>query len=95
MHQVCLRRGSNPGRLCHRRALYLKSYLDRSDRSGLFIPGPDFLPIPDPGSRGQKGTGFWIRYTGSDVVFFDINIPVRILERIYRTCFLAVPEIYL
>ncbi len=30
--------------------------------SGLFIPDPDpyFLPIPDPGSRGQKGTGFWI-----------------------------------
>jgi hypothetical protein len=27
--------------------------------SGLFIPDPDpdFLPIPDPGSRGQKGTG--------------------------------------
>jgi hypothetical protein len=26
---------------------------------GLFIPDPDpdFLPIPDPGSRGQKGTG--------------------------------------
>jgi hypothetical protein len=28
----------------------------------MFIPDPDldFLPIPDPGSRGQKGTGFWI-----------------------------------
>ena len=27
------------------------------------IPDPyaDFLPIPDPGSRGQKGTGSWIR----------------------------------
>ncbi len=27
--------------------------------SGLFIPepDPDFLPIPDPGSKGQKGTG--------------------------------------
>jgi hypothetical protein len=27
--------------------------------SGLFItdPGPDFLPIPDPGSREQKGPG--------------------------------------
>ncbi len=26
--------------------------------SGMFIPDPDpdFLPIPDPGSRGQKGT---------------------------------------
>jgi hypothetical protein len=29
----------------------------------LFIPDPDpdFLPIPDPGSRGQKSTGFRIR----------------------------------
>ncbi len=27
--------------------------------SGMFIPDPDadYLPIPDPGSRGQKGTG--------------------------------------
>jgi hypothetical protein len=24
-------------------------------------PDPDFLPIPDPGSRGQKGTGSGIR----------------------------------
>ncbi len=27
------------------------------------MPDPDFLPIPDPGSRGQKGTGSRIRYT--------------------------------
>ncbi len=29
----------------------------------LFIPDPDpdFLPFPDPGSRGQKGTGSWIQ----------------------------------
>jgi hypothetical protein len=29
----------------------------------LFIPDPDldFSPIPDPGSRGQKGTGSRIR----------------------------------
>ncbi len=26
-------------------------------------PDPDFLPIPDPGSRGQKGTGSRIRNT--------------------------------
>jgi hypothetical protein len=35
---------------------------------GMFIPDPDldFLPIPDPGSRGQKGTGsrVLIRITG-------------------------------
>jgi hypothetical protein len=37
-------------------------------RSGLFIPDPDpdFLPIPDPGYRGQKGTGSRIRNTGSN-----------------------------
>jgi hypothetical protein len=31
----------------------------------MFIPDPDleFLPIPDPGSRGQKGTGSRIRNT--------------------------------
>jgi hypothetical protein len=30
--------------------------------SRIWIPDPDFLPIldPDPGSRGQKGTGSWI-----------------------------------
>jgi hypothetical protein len=29
----------------------------------MFLPDPDsdFLPIPDPGSRGQKGTGSRIR----------------------------------
>jgi hypothetical protein len=31
--------------------------------SGMFIPDPDldFFPIPDPGSRCQKGTGSRIR----------------------------------
>jgi hypothetical protein len=27
------------------------------------VPDPDFLPITDPGSGGQKGTGSRIRYT--------------------------------
>ncbi len=27
----------------------------------LRIPDPHILPIPDPGSRGQNGTGSWIR----------------------------------
>jgi hypothetical protein len=33
----------------------------------MFIPDPDldFLPVPDPGSRGQNGTGSRIRNTGS------------------------------
>jgi hypothetical protein len=45
--------------------------------SGMFIPDPDlyFLPIPDPRSRGQKGTGsrsqIRIRYTA--VECHDIN----------------------
>jgi hypothetical protein len=29
-------------------------------------PDPDFLPIPDPGSRGQKGTGSRIRIRNTD-----------------------------
>ncbi len=36
--------------------------------SGMFIPDPGsgscFLPLPDPGSRGQKGTWSRIRKTG-------------------------------
>ncbi len=36
---------------------------------GLFIPDPDFLHIPDPGSRGQKGTGSRIRNTGYHAYF--------------------------
>ncbi len=37
--------------------------------SELFIPDPDtdFLPIPDPGSRGQKGTGSWIRIRNTGI----------------------------
>ena len=53
---ICHRRGSNPGRLRHRRALYLKSYQDSLYQccgSGMFSPDPGsgFLAIPDPGSR--------------------------------------------
>jgi hypothetical protein len=32
----------------------------------LFIPDPDFSPIPDLGSRGKKGTGSRIRNTATD-----------------------------
>jgi hypothetical protein len=37
------------------------------------IPGPDadFLPIPDPGSRGQKGTRSRIRNTGLSLVLYS------------------------
>ncbi len=39
-------------------------------RSGFFIldPDPDFLPIPDPRSRGRKGTGSRIRTTSEQHV---------------------------
>ena len=32
-------------------------------------PGSEFfpIPVPDPGSRGQKSTGSWIRNTGTYV----------------------------
>ncbi len=44
--------------------------------SGLFIPDPDpdFLHIPDPGSRGQKGTGSWIRIR-NNAIFFSRMVP--------------------
>ncbi len=29
-------------------------------------PGSEFLPIPDPGSRGQKATGSRIRIRNTD-----------------------------
>ncbi len=38
-----------------------------------WIPDPDayFLPIPDTGSRGQKGTGSWIRIRNSGFLLPD------------------------
>jgi len=53
--------------------------------SGLFVhPATDFLPIPDSGSRGQKGTGSRIRIrntgrsttdlTGPETIFFLLLI---------------------
>ncbi len=36
-----------------------------SSRIRMTDPDPDFLPIPDPGSRGQKGTGTGIWDPGS------------------------------
>jgi hypothetical protein len=45
--------------------------------SGLFIPDsdPDILPIPDPGSRGQKGTGSRIQIcnTGWGAVYISLG----------------------
>jgi hypothetical protein len=46
----------------------------RDPRSGIRDPGYEIRkkPIPDPGSRGQKGTGYRIRIynTGSDTINF-------------------------
>ncbi len=54
--------------------------------SGLFIPDPDsdFLPIPDPGSRGQKGTGSRIRNTavsGAIYIYIFILLDPRYRNR--------------
>jgi hypothetical protein len=40
--------------------------------SGMLIPDPDldFLPIPNPGSRGQKGTGSRIRIRNTEKYHF-------------------------
>jgi hypothetical protein len=45
----------------------------------LFVPDPDFLPIPDTGSRGQKGTGSRIRNTDKKG---RLNIPSLERERL-------------
>ncbi len=58
---------------------------------GLFIPDPDpeFLPIPDPGSRGQKGTGSRIRIrntgperTSTGYRFFIFYFDLEFLKRV-------------
>ncbi len=43
------------------------------------ITDPDFLPIPDPRSWGQKGTGSRIRNTGQDRIFFSSNLFIFVL----------------
>jgi hypothetical protein len=35
-------------------------------------PDPDFLHIPDPGSRGQKGNGFRIRIRNTGFLIFKV-----------------------
>ncbi len=44
--------------------------------SGLFIPDPDpdFFPIPDPGSSGQKGTGSLIRIRNADAKWYSFQL---------------------
>ncbi len=47
--------------------------------TGLFIPDPDpdFLPIPDPGSRGQKGNGSaTLINNGANVICFLLSLPL-------------------
>ncbi len=38
-----------------------------------WFPDPDFLPVPDPGSRGQKGTGSRIRFRNTGKQFGGIK----------------------
>jgi hypothetical protein len=40
-----------------------KYLTEKKSLGKMFILDPDFLLIPDPGSRGQKGTGFRIHNT--------------------------------
>jgi hypothetical protein len=60
--------------------------------SGMFIPDPDLdlLPIPDPGSRGQKSIGSRIRIhdTASKHVLNSIAA-----EKITNLCFLMVNKL--
>jgi hypothetical protein len=62
----------------------------------MFIPDPDlnFLPIPDPGSRGQTGTGSWTRISndGQRGIFqqngihrrLQGHIHTRLVEGVFR-----------
>jgi hypothetical protein len=47
--------------------------------SGLFIPDPDpdYLPIPDSGSRGEKGTGSRIRIRNTEFLFPSLKTLTR------------------
>jgi hypothetical protein len=45
----------------------------------LFIPDPDFLPLPDPGSNGQKG----IRDPDPQLRLFSIKIWLRDRAKIF------------
>ncbi len=39
--------------------------------SGVFIPDPDLDFVPDPGSRGQKGTGSLIRIRKTELNYYN------------------------
>jgi hypothetical protein len=53
--------------------------------SVMFIPDPelDFLPIPDPGFRGQKGTGSKIRNTVFYIIFLKNRIKKDLRTNYY------------
>jgi hypothetical protein len=53
-------------------------------------PDPDFLPIPDPGSRGQKGTGSRIRIRNTVLINYILKAGrVSILYFITEIWFLT------
>jgi hypothetical protein len=47
-----------------------------SSRIWILDPDPDFLPIPDPGSRGQKGTGSGIRIRNTGINDLSLGISI-------------------
>ncbi len=57
------------------RTFHWRKY-DPGCSSWIRITNPDFLPIPDHESRGQKGTGSRIR-TNENLLVFDIMVVVR------------------
>ncbi len=43
-------------------------------------PDPDFLPFPDPGARGQKGTGSRIRIRNTACLKLVFRVPDHIRD---------------
>ncbi len=59
----------------------------RSSRIRILDPNLDFLPIPDPGSRGQKGTGSRIRIPNT--AYFNL-LWFAFLFAFSMSCFLCI-----
>jgi hypothetical protein len=57
--------------------LFTQKIVTKLSKIWVWDPGSGKKPIPDPGSRGQKGTGSRIRNTGNRIQYFSL-IPIRI-----------------
>ncbi len=55
--------------------------------SRIRIPDPGFLPIPDPRSRCQKGTGSGIRDPGSWIRIRNTDFKIEIVTTLNTPCF--------